>query len=79
MAQFSEYHFSRMFKRSTGLTPHRYVTERRIARARTLLANSNLPLHEISAMLDFGDQSHMTTVFKRLTGITPGQFRKNAR
>lgn len=79
VAQFSEYHFSRMFKRSTGLTPHRYVTERRIARARTLLANSNLPLHEISAMLDFGDQSHMTTVFKRMTGITPGQFRKNAR
>lgn len=79
VAQFSEFHFSRMFKRSTGLTPHRYVLERRIVRAKELLVTSNLPLHEISALLDFGDQSHMTTVFKRLTGVTPGQFRKNAR
>lgn len=79
VAQFSEFHFSRMFKRSTGLTPHRYVMERRIAQARNLLTHSPLSLHEISAMVGFSDQSHMTTVFKRLTGVTPGQFRDKSR
>lgn len=76
IAQFSEYHFSRMFKLSTGLTPHRYVMERRVARAKELLSQSQISIKEISTSVGFADQAHLTTVFKRLTGATPKQYRE---
>lgn len=75
-AEFSEFHFSRMFKLRTGLTPHAYVTERRVLRAKELLAQSNISIKEISAQLGFVDQAHLTTVFKRSTGTTPKKFRE---
>ncbi len=75
-AEFSEFHFSRMFKLRTGLTPHAYVTERRVARAKELLAHSKTSIKEISVQLGFVDQAHMTTVFKRSTGTTPKKFRE---
>ncbi|RJG03996.1 helix-turn-helix domain-containing protein [Noviherbaspirillum sedimenti] len=78
VAGFSDYHFSRMFKLSTGLTPHRYVMERRVARAKELLAHSPMSIGELSTCLGFGDQAHLTTVFKRLTGTTPKNFREQA-
>lgn len=78
VAGFSEYHFSRMFKLSTGVTVHSYVTERRVARARELLTRSQVSIMEISALLGFGNQAHMTTVFKRYTGTTPKKFREQA-
>ncbi|MCE4062679.1 helix-turn-helix transcriptional regulator [Pandoraea sputorum] len=67
-----------MFKQSTGSTPHRYVMERRVARAKTLLARSSVSLKDISTQVGFGDQAHLTTVFKRLTGATPKQFREQS-
>ncbi|MCO6056746.1 AraC family transcriptional regulator [Pseudomonas sp. MOB-449] len=78
IAEFSEFHFSRMFKLRTGLTPHAYVTERRIARAKELLVHSHMSIKEISVNLGFGDQAHMTTVFKRCTGTTPKRYREQA-
>lgn len=78
VAGFSDYHFSRMFKISTGLPPHRYVMERRIERAKELLSNGNMSIGEISVRLGFGDQSHLTTVFKRLAGVTPKKFRERS-
>lgn len=78
VAGFSEYHFSRMFKLSTGRTPHRYVMERRVARAKELLALGTMPITEIGICLGFGDQSHLTTVFKKHTGTTPKHFREQS-
>jgi AraC family transcriptional regulator len=78
VAEFSEFHFSRMFKLRTGLTPHAYVTERRIARVKELLIHSPMSIKEISVHVGFGDQAHMTTVFKRCTGTTPKRFREQA-
>jgi AraC family transcriptional regulator len=79
VAGYSDYHFSRMFKLSTGLTPHRYIMERRVARAKELLANRLMSIKEVSALLGFADQAHLTTVFKRITGTTPKSFREQAR
>lgn len=79
VANMSEFHFSRLFKHSTGYTPYRYVVGRRVQRGRELLAKTSLPLNEVSEKLGFGDQSHFTTVFRKSVGMTPKQFRDCAR
>lgn len=79
VAQMSEFHFSRLFKQSTGCTPYRYIVDRRVQRGRELLAKTVFPLHEVSEKLGFGDQSHFTTVFRKNVGMTPKQFRDLSR
>jgi AraC family transcriptional regulator len=74
IAQISPYHFLRLFKQSIGLTPHQYILQRRIERAKFLLQHSDLGIAEIAAKTGFCDQSHLTQYFKRLVGITPNQF-----
>lgn len=75
----SYYHFGRQFRASTGTSVHRYVMQRRVARARTLLKSSDLSLSEIAVCAGFYDQSHLTHIFKRDIGITPRSYRKNVR
>ncbi len=74
IAQISPYHFLRLFKQSIGLTPHQYILQRRIDRAKFFLQHSELGIAEIAAKTGFCDQSHLTQCFKRLVGITPNQF-----
>jgi AraC family transcriptional regulator len=71
----SPYHFSRLFKKSTGLTPHRYVIERRVQRAKELLSNTALPIAEIALLCGFANQSHLNRHFKRLLGVNPKALR----
>jgi AraC family transcriptional regulator len=71
--------FARAFKRSTGLPPHRYLTERRIERARLLLTRSGLPLADVAVRCGFADQSHFTKIFRRWMGVSPGSFRRASR
>jgi AraC family transcriptional regulator len=71
----SEDHFARAFRESTGVPPHRFLLQRRMARARQLLEISDLPIAEIALALGFADQSHLTRLFRRETGMTPGQMR----
>jgi AraC family transcriptional regulator len=71
----SLFHFSRTFRSATGLTPHRYLTQARIERAKTLLREGDLPLVVIADEAGFSDQSHMSRVFRRMTGWTPKSFR----
>ncbi len=72
----SPYHFSRGFKSNTGLSPHQYVLERRVARAREMLAGGHTTLAEIAYAVGFSSQAHMTDVFRKRLGITPGAYRK---
>jgi AraC family transcriptional regulator len=67
--------FARAFKRSTGLAPYQYLTERRLARARLLLLHSDLPLADIAIRCGFADQSHFTKVFRNAFGASPGKLR----
>jgi AraC family transcriptional regulator len=62
---------TRHFRESFGRTPHAYIIERRIDRARRLLAQSGLPIKEIALACGFADQAHMTRVFQAHLHTTP--------
>jgi len=67
-------HFARMFRRTTGKTPHQYVIGRRIECAKRLLEAGELPISAIAVDTGFASQSHLTEVFRRATGVTPKSF-----
>jgi AraC family transcriptional regulator len=75
VAGMNPHSFSRAFKQTTGTPPHRYVSNCRVERAKTLLADAGLPLVEVGLSVGFQTQSHFTTLFHRLTGLTPKAFR----
>lgn len=71
-------HVLRLFKAETGKTPHDYLCEVRMTRARNLLLNTDLSIARIASECGFQSVSHFQTLFKQKFGITPGKFRKNA-
>jgi len=75
-AELSLYHFARSFKQSEGTTPHDFILERRLTKARELLGQRDLSLAEIAFAVGFADQSHFTRRFRQMVGVSPGQFRK---
>ncbi|WP_198137689.1 AraC family transcriptional regulator [Terriglobus sp. TAA 43] len=74
LVELSPSHFGRMFKRSAGLAPHRYLMNTRISKAQELMLEPNADLAIVAADTGFVDQSHFTRVFKRLTGVTPQRW-----
>jgi AraC family transcriptional regulator len=72
----SQHYFSRLFKKSTGITPYQYVLKARIEQAKKLLLQSQLSIAEIALEVGFASQSHFTQSFKRFTGVTPRQLIK---
>jgi AraC-like DNA-binding protein/PAS domain-containing protein len=75
IVRMSSSHFTRSFHKSVGVTPHRYVIQNRVMRARELLATTNLPLTEIALTTGFSDQSHFSRRFHEIVGLPPGAFR----
>ncbi|MBP1886366.1 AraC family transcriptional regulator [Sinorhizobium mexicanum] len=75
-ACLSPFHFSRLFRDATGLTPNRYVTDRRVQAAREKLALDHSSLVEIALDTGFGSQANFIRVFRKVTGVTPGQYRE---
>lgn len=73
--ELSPYHFARSFKQAVGLTPHQYVTQQRIARAKGLLSKTQLPITEICNQVGFQSQSHFTQLFRKYQGMTPKVYR----
>ena len=73
--QMSPFHFSRMFRHSTGEPPHQYITRCRMDRAKALLAETRLPIADVAFEVGYKSQSHFTTCFGKLIGVTPAAFR----
>jgi AraC family transcriptional regulator len=78
-AGYSKAHFVRLFRRSTGTSPHRYVLLRRLEQAQQMIATSTTPLAEVASATGFASQSHLTSSFVRRYGCTPGDARRRAR
>jgi AraC family transcriptional regulator len=69
-------YFARAFKQTTGLSPSRWLTRRRVERAKELLQDPGRALAEIAQLCGFADQSHFTRVFSRSEGYSPGRWRR---
>lgn len=74
---FGRYQLIRAFRAATGLTPHAYLLNERVNRARGLLGQGQ-DLAQVAYRLGFADQSHFQRVFKAHAGMTPGQYRQRA-
>jgi len=68
-------HFIREFRRTFGCTPGRYVRERRLTRARQLLATSDLPITDVCLAVGFESLGSFCTLFRRSEGETAAAFR----
>jgi RpiB/LacA/LacB family sugar-phosphate isomerase len=78
LAGMSQWHFSKLFKLSTGLSPHRYMLHERINRSKELLRQGRTKIVDIALEVGFENQAHFTTVFGNLVGMTPRRFQQSS-
>jgi YesN/AraC family two-component response regulator len=76
VANLSKYHFCRLFKKRTGLTPMKFVSKKRIERAKELLKREDITISTIAFEVGFNDIGHFVKKFKSYTGLTPTSYRK---
>jgi len=76
LARLSPFHFCRSFKRSFGVSPHRYHTSRRIERAKALLADRKHSVTEVGLTIGFGETSSFSAIFRKFTGQTPSSYHR---
>ena len=70
-------HFSRMFKRSTGMAPHQYLGDIRLERAKRLLADGRTPIIQIAYEIGYANPSQFSAFFRKRTGLSPREFRRS--
>jgi AraC family transcriptional regulator len=73
----SRAYFATQFKQAMGVSPHQYVSQQRIEKAKRCLQTRALSLAEIALTCGFSSQSHLTKTFKKYTGTTPKAYREN--
>jgi len=74
---YSRAHFRRTFRAATGQTPHRYLLDLRLEKARELLAGRPMPLIDIAAECGFSSHAHLTAAFRSRFGVPPSAYRRN--
>jgi AraC family transcriptional regulator len=76
VACLSLFHFTRAFAAAMGVPPHRYVSEKRLENAKSMIATGRASLSEIALESQFSSQSSFTRAFRRATGMTPAEYRR---
>jgi AraC family transcriptional regulator len=79
VAALSTFHFVRMFTRTIGISPHRYVIRLRIENAMAEIAAARSPLAQVAFNAGFSSQASFTRAFHRATGMTPAEYRRRRR
>jgi AraC family transcriptional regulator len=79
LAGLSDYHFPRVFRATTGLTPHQHLLRTRLRVAAALLVRSHLPVTGIALAAGFEDLSNFTRTFRAEYSLTPSRFRAQVR
>jgi AraC family transcriptional regulator len=75
LVELSPFHFSRVFKQATGMSPLQFVTRERITRAQQLIRETSRSVIEIALEVGYTSPSHFAQVFRRVAGVTPTEFR----
>ena len=75
LLDMSQFHFSRLFKQSIGITPHQYLSQQRVERAKKLLKKSDRLIIDIALECGFSSHSHLSKQFRQITGMTPKAYR----
>ena len=78
MCGLSPDRFAHLFREVTDVSPHRYITNIRIERARYLLKNTNLNVCEIALSVGMSDPLYFSRIFKKYTGISPSEYKKSS-
>lgn len=73
----SPFHFSRIFKKETGFTPHEYIIHARVNMAKYVLRGTQHTIKSVARQCGFGNESTFCTTFKKVTGKTPAQYRSD--
>ncbi|WP_347280014.1 AraC family transcriptional regulator [Leptolyngbya sp. FACHB-8] len=71
----SQFYFCRLFKQSTGITPHAYLMQQRVELSKQLLKSGKRTINDIALACGFANSSHFAKCFRRYTGVSPKQFR----
>lgn len=77
LINIDKFRLIRSFKSQTGKTPHEYLLDLKIEKAKKMLKSSKCTITEISLMCGFASHSHFTTTFRKKTGISPTEYRLN--
>jgi AraC family transcriptional regulator len=77
LLHLSRFHFCTAFRRATGHSPHRWMTQQRMAHARELLANPALPITEVALAVGYDTPSAFAASFRKATGTTASAFRRS--
>jgi AraC family transcriptional regulator len=77
LARLSQHHFCRAFKKSFGIPPHQYHVQRRIERAKVLLADRANSVTDIALILGYSQASAFSVAFRKTAGRTPREFRRD--
>ena len=73
---YSRTHFLRIFRASTGYSPHQWLTHLRIEEAKTLLQNASSSLIDIALDCGFSSHGHFSNTFRRIVGVAPREYRR---
>jgi len=78
LVDLTRFHFIRSFKQSAGVPPHQFMIQRRVERAKEMLAERGHSIADVAAGSGFNSSIQLSRAFRRVVGVTPSEFRRNA-